>query len=84
MIEAVTIDYNRVQSSTATEGGERIVVTLEADAGPANISLPSSEAARLMTVLTATGMAVAAYKRLPRYYGASCPEVRDPSPCEEH
>ena len=63
MIEAFTIDYNRVESSTATEDGDRIVVTLDSDNGPTNISLPSSEAPRLLTaVVTAAGMAVSAQK----------------------
>src|SRR5215212_10994951 len=63
MIEAFTIDYNRVESSTATEDGDRIVVTLDSDNGPTNISLPTSEAQRLLTaVVTAAGMAAAAQK----------------------
>ena len=63
MIEAFTIDYNRVESSTATEDGDRIVLTLDSDNGPTNISLPTSEAPRLLTaVVTAAGMAVAAQK----------------------
>ena len=63
MIEAFTIDYNRVESSTATEDGDRIVVTLDSETGPTNVSLPTSEAPRLLTaVVTAAGMAVAAQK----------------------
>src|SRR5215203_2117575 len=63
MIEAFTIDYNRVESSTATEDGDRIVLTLDSDNGPTNISLPTSEAPRLLTaVVTAAGMAAAAQK----------------------
>ena len=63
MIEAFTIDYNRVESSTATEDGDRIVVTLDSDNGPTNVSLPTSEAPRLLSaVVTAAGMAAAAQK----------------------
>src|SRR3954468_15065870 len=61
MIEDFTMDYNRVQASTATEDGDRIVVTLDADMGPTNISLPTSEVPRLVTAITtAAGMATAA------------------------
>jgi hypothetical protein len=58
MIEAATIDYDRVQSSTATIDGTRIVLTLEADQGPTNISLPLTEVPRLIAAI-ATGAGVA-------------------------
>jgi hypothetical protein len=62
MIEGATFDYDRVESSTATEDGNRIVITLAAERGPTSISLPTSEVARLiLAISTATGMAVAAH-----------------------
>jgi len=79
MIEAFTVDYNRVESSTKTEDGDRIVVTLDSVIGPANISLPTSEAPRLLTaVVTAAGMAVAAQKgdRTLMVLGADSFEIR--------
>jgi hypothetical protein len=58
MIEAPTIDYERVQSSTATIDGSRIVLTLDANGGPTSISLPVSEIPRLISaVATGAGMA---------------------------
>jgi cytochrome c len=46
MIEDITIDYDRVHSSTATVDGERIVITLHTSKGATNISLPASEVPR--------------------------------------
>ena len=61
MFEGVTVDYDRVQSSTATEDGERIVLALDSPQGPTNISLPTSEVPRLIVAIsTAAGMAKAA------------------------
>src|SRR3954454_24788072 len=58
MIEAATVDFDRVQSSTATKDGDRIVLILDAPGGPTNISLPSSEVPRLLTAIsTPAGMA---------------------------
>jgi hypothetical protein len=58
MIEALTTDYDRVHSSTATEDGERIVLTLATEEAITNISLPSNQVPRLITAAsTAAGLA---------------------------
>jgi hypothetical protein len=51
MIEAVTIDYDHVQSSTATVDGNRIVLTLGTETGSTSISLPLSEVPRLIAAI---------------------------------
>jgi hypothetical protein len=58
MIEALTIDYDLVQSSSATIDGSRIVFTLYADGGSTNISLPVSEVPRLIAAI-ASGASMA-------------------------
>ena len=61
MIDAATIDYDRVHSSTVTEDGERIVLTFDTQQGATNISLPASEVPRLIVAVSnAAGMAKAA------------------------
>src|SRR4051812_43974477 len=60
MIEAPTVDYDRVRSSTATEDGARIVLTLDSEAGFTNVSLPLLEVPRLiLAISSACGMAKA-------------------------
>jgi len=64
MIEDLTVDYDRVESSTATEDGDRIVVTLSTELGATHISLPATEVPRLiLAISTAAGMAQAAHTR---------------------
>jgi len=58
MIEDITVDYDRVESSTATMDGDRIVVTLATELGSTNISLPTAEVPRLiLAISTAAGIA---------------------------
>ena len=68
MFEDITIDYDRVHSSTATVDGERIVITLHTGNGATNISLPASEVPRLIAAIsTAAGMAKEAYTGNPTH-----------------
>ena len=69
MIEALTVDYDHVQSSSATIDGSRIVFTLGADGGSTNISLPVSEVARLIAAI-ATGANMARQAQ-----GRNCPSL---------
>jgi hypothetical protein len=69
MIEALTVDYDRVQSSSATIDGSRIVFALGAGGGSTNISLPVSEVARLIAAI-ATGANMAKQAQ-----GRNCPSL---------
>ncbi len=63
MINALTMDFDHVRSSTATVDGSRIVLTLETQAGPTNVSLPVNEVPRLLVAVSdATRLANAAQK----------------------
>jgi hypothetical protein len=86
MIEAPTVDYDRVHSSTATEDGERIVLTLATEEGTTNISLPSNQVPRLITAAsTAAGMAKRAQglKRTSLAFGVQNIEIRVQDACTE-
>ena len=69
MIEALTVDYDRVQPSSATIDGSRIVFALGAGGGSTNISLPVSEVARLIAAI-ATGANMAKQAQ-----GRNCPSL---------
>jgi|SRR5262245_928040 len=61
MIEGLTVDYDRVESLTATVDGDRIVITLATGPDSTSISLPAAEAPRLiLAISTAAGLAKAA------------------------
>src|SRR5262245_44317115 len=61
MIEGLTVDYDRVESSTATVDGDRIVITLATGQDSTSISLPAAEATRIiLAISTAAGLAKAA------------------------
>src|ERR1043165_3507460 len=58
MFVGPTDDYNRVESSTGTEDGSRVVIILARDAEQTSISLPAIEVPRLiLAISTAAAMA---------------------------